>query len=137
MRAAVGALAHAGLHVIATSRVERSRPIGPSLREYANGAVVIETDLEPLAVLDLLQAIEAGFGRKRQGQRWRARTLDLDIVLWSGGCWADARLTVPHREFRERAFVLVPAARIARDWRDPVTGLGLGHLAHRLARRGT
>ena len=44
--------------------------------------------------------------------RWRARVLDLDIVLWSAGPWASERLVIPHGEFRRRAFVLGPAAAI-------------------------
>ncbi|MDP3550955.1 MAG: 2-amino-4-hydroxy-6-hydroxymethyldihydropteridine diphosphokinase [Novosphingobium sp.] len=135
LRAAVEAMASGGLAVLAVSPVIRSRPIGPSQREYANGAALVETPLDPPALLDVLQTIETQFGRKRQGQRWRARTLDLDIVLWSGGCWSDARLAIPHREFRKRTFVLGPANRIARHWRDPVTGLNLAHLEYRLKRR--
>lgn len=135
LRAALDELARRGAAVVAQSRIESSRPVGPSLRRYANAAAVIESDLEPLELLDLLQAIEAGFGRVRLGQRWRARTLDLDIVLWSGGAWADERLAVPHREFRKRDFVLGPASAIAPDWRDPLTGLALKHLHARLTRR--
>lgn len=122
------------MRVEAVAPVIRSRPIGPSQREYANGAAVLATPLEPLALLDLLQSVEARFGRRRQGQRWRSRTLDLDIVLWSGGCWADERLTVPHPHFRTRAFVLGPAAAIAGNWRDPLRGLTIRHLRHRLAK---
>lgn len=85
-------------------------------------------------MLDELQAVETAFGRRRQGQRWRSRTLDLDIVLWSGGCWGDEDLTLPHPEFRNRDFVLAPAARIAPDWRDPISGLTLRQLRHRLAK---
>jgi 2-amino-4-hydroxy-6-hydroxymethyldihydropteridine diphosphokinase len=81
-----------------------------------------------------LQSIEARFGRRRRGQRWRARVLDLDIVLWSGGAWASPGLIVPHVAFRERLFVLGPAAKIAGDWRDPVTGLSLRQLLARLKR---
>src|SRR3546814_8423877 len=65
------------------------------------------------------------FGRRMRGQKWRERVLDLDIVLWSGGCWHDGGLIVPHRLFRDRQFVLEPAAGIAGGWRDPVTGLTL------------
>lgn len=115
----------------------RSRPVGPSQREYANGAALVQTDLEPPEVLNLLQGIENAFGRRRQGQRWRARTLDLDIVLWTGGGWADDRLIVPHAEFRKRDFVLRPAAQIAPGWRDPLTGLTLKHLLTRLTRRAS
>jgi 2-amino-4-hydroxy-6-hydroxymethyldihydropteridine diphosphokinase len=57
--------------------------------------------------------------------------LDLDIVLWSGGAWSSPDLTVPHIAFRERGFVLDPAAAIAPAWRDPVSGLTLRQLAAR------
>ncbi|MFN3469472.1 MAG: 2-amino-4-hydroxy-6-hydroxymethyldihydropteridine diphosphokinase [Novosphingobium sp.] len=135
LRAALAEMAARGLEVEAASALVRSRPIGPSQRDYANGAAVVWASLEPPALLCLLQDIEQDFGRRRQGQRWRARTLDLDLILWSGGCWADAELVIPHRAFRGRSFVLDPAVRIARDWRDPLTGLSLAHLRHRLGKR--
>ena len=135
LRAALAALAVQDVRLLAVSPLVRSRPIGPSQREYTNGAVLVATRLDPPALLDLLQAIESHFGRKRQGQRWRARTLDLDIMMWSGGCWSDDALTIPHREFRKRSFVLGPAARIAPHWRDPLGGLSVQHLEYRLKRR--
>lgn len=135
MRAAVAELSARGLVVERVSTWVRSRPLGPSLREYANGAAMVRTDLKPRDLLAVLQGIEAAFARKRRGQPWRSRTLDLDIVLWSGGCWADDALVVPHREFRARTFVLGPAAQIAPHWRDPVSGLKLKHLHARLTRR--
>lgn len=137
LRAALAEFGAQDLLVEAASPVMRSRPVGPSQREYANGAVVVQTDLEPPELLDLLQGIENAFGRRRQGQRWRSRTLDLDIVLWTGGGWADDRLTVPHTEFRKRDFVLRPAAQIVPGWRDPLTGLTLKHLFSRLTRRAS
>lgn len=135
LRAAVRSLAQAGLEIAALAPLVASVPLGPSRRRYANGAVIVGTRLDPPALLDLLQRIEHAFGRNRRGQRWRARTLDLDVVLWSGGYWHDARLTIPHLAFRDRAFVLGPAAAIAPDWRDPVTHLKVKHLAARLTRR--
>ena len=135
LAAATRALAGAGLVVEATAPVIASAPLGPSLRHYANGAVVVATDRAPRALLALLQEIERDFGRVRRGRRWQARTLDLDVVLWSGGRWRDRALTIPHPAFRARGFVLGPAAQIARDWRDPASGLTLGHLAARLTRK--
>jgi 2-amino-4-hydroxy-6-hydroxymethyldihydropteridine diphosphokinase len=137
LRAALAEFVTRGVTVEASSPVLRSRPLGPSMREYANGAAVVETALEPPELLDLLQGIEKTFGRRRQGQRWRSRTLDLDIVLWNGGGWADERLTIPHAEFRKRDFVLRPAASIAHGWRDTLTGLTLKHLLTRLTRRAS
>jgi 2-amino-4-hydroxy-6-hydroxymethyldihydropteridine diphosphokinase len=88
-------------------------------------------------MLERMQALEHKFGRRRsqrRGQPWRARVLDLDIVLWDGGAWHDAALTLPHPAFRARAFVLQPAARIAAGWRDPLSGLTIRQLAARLTR---
>ena len=132
--AAVAALREAGLAIAALSPTIRTAPIGPSRRRFANAALIAHTDLAPEAMLDLLQQAERMFGRRRQGQRWGARVLDLDIVLWSGGRFTSPRLAIPHRDFRGRPFVLGPAAHIAPGWRDPVTGLTVRQLNARLTR---
>lgn len=135
LRAAVEALAQAGLVIEAASPIIASAPLGPSRRRYANAAARAASPLTPFALLVLLQAIETRFGRVRRGAHWGARTLDLDIVLWSGGTWQTRTLTVPHPAFRTRAFVLGPAAAVAPDWRDPRTGCTIRHLHTRLTRR--
>ena len=119
---------------VALSPIVDSAPLGPSNRRFANAAAIVEAALAPEAMLASLQAIERDFGRERRGQRWRARVLDLDIVLWSGGARATPGLTIPHPQFRERAFVLGPATAIAPGWRDPVTGCTLTQLHRRLTR---
>lgn len=134
LETAMNALSGQGLKLIAASPVITSAPVGPSLRRYANGAALVESALEPEEMLAHMQAIEARFGRKRVGQPWRARVLDLDLVLWSDGVFASASLTIPHVQFRCRAFVLVPTAAIAPRWRDPITHLTLRHLHSRLTR---
>ena len=132
--AAVAALSEAGLAIEAVSPLIASAPLGPSRRRYANAAAIVSSGLAPEALLDRLQAVEQAFGRRRRGSRWRARVLDLDLILWSEGPWASRRLILPHPEYRRRRFVLVPASMIAPDWRDPLTGLSLRHLRHRLGR---
>lgn len=135
--AALEALNTQGMALLASGPIIDSTPIGPSLRRYANSACVVESELLPPELLSRLHSIEQRFGRtraQRRGQRWRARALDLDIILWSGGVWASQGLTIPHREMRGRDFVLDPASAIAGRWRDPVTGLSLTHLRARLAR---
>ncbi|MBA3837305.1 MAG: 2-amino-4-hydroxy-6-hydroxymethyldihydropteridine diphosphokinase, partial [Zymomonas sp.] len=82
---------------------------------------IVETNEAPDALLARLKAIERGLGRRR-GQRWGARVIDIDIILWSGGAWASPDLTIPHPAFRLRGFVLRPLAQIAPRWRDPVSG---------------
>lgn len=132
LRAALAALEAQGLVLVAASAPLASDPVGPSQRRYANAAAVVETGLAPPALLALLQRIEHQFGRRRRGRRWRARTLDLDIVLWTGGCWHDRALTVPHPLYRTRGFVLGPALAVAADWRDPLGGLSVRQLHARL-----
>jgi 2-amino-4-hydroxy-6-hydroxymethyldihydropteridine diphosphokinase len=120
--------------IIARSRIIETAPLGPSLRRYANAAALIESDLDPLDLLGHLKGIERAFGRRRN-QRWGARVLDLDIILWSGGTWSDAHLTIPHPLFRSRSFVLDPLCQIAAGWRDPISHRSLHHLKALLDRR--
>lgn len=128
---AVEALELPDIDVFAVSQIMVSKPVGPSAREYANAAALVLSKLSPPELLAQLKAIEAHFGRRDIGQRWRGRILDLDIVLWDGGCWADECVTVPHPHFRERGFVLTPAAQIAPKMRDPVSGLTMKQLTFR------
>lgn len=121
--------------VLAMAPIIDSAPVGPSQRRYANGALVLESGLYPEELLIALQQLERDLGRTKRGQRWRARVIDLDIVLWSGGPYVAPGLVIPHILFRTRDFVLGPAAHIAPGWRDPVTGLRLAHLHARLTRR--
>ena len=134
LAAALEALAATGLEIEAAAPIVESAPFGPSLRRYANGAALVACELDPPELLALLHRIERGFGRRRRGRKWRARPLDLDIVLWSGGAWISQGLAVPHPEFRRRGFVLEPAGAIAPHWRDPVSGLTLARLRARLTR---
>ncbi|RVT40845.1 2-amino-4-hydroxy-6-hydroxymethyldihydropteridine diphosphokinase [Sphingobium algorifonticola] len=132
--AAIDALDSPPLHLLARSHTIRSAPLGPSRRHYANAVAIVASSLPPPALLDRLQAIERNHGRRRR-QRWGARTLDLDIILWSGGIWTDPRLTVPHPAFRMRDFVLAPLAMLAPQWRDPGTGRTVAQLRRRLIAR--
>ena len=132
LAAALLALDRKGLKLERAGPVVRNAPLGPSRRRYANGAALIKTKLKPAAMLARMKAIEAQFGRRARGQRWSARVLDLDLVLWSGGTWCSPSLTIPHPQFRSRSFVLTPALRIAGTWRDPLTGLTLRQLHARL-----
>ncbi|HUD95290.1 2-amino-4-hydroxy-6-hydroxymethyldihydropteridine diphosphokinase [Sphingobium sp.] len=117
--------------VIAVSPTIFTPPLGPSTRIFANGAMLVETPLPPRAMLVFLQSIEKRLGRRRH-RRWGARSIDIDIIFWSGGTWRDRALTIPHAACRDRSFVLTPLIAIAPGWRDPVTGLCIRHLHGRL-----
>lgn len=134
IRAALEALANSGVVIRAVSPILDTAPIGPSIRRFANAAAIIECGDAPPALLARLKAIEHAFGRRR-GQRWGARVIDLDIILWSGGAWASSGLIIPHPHYRTRGFVLKPLARIAPDWRDPLTRLTVQQHLNRLERK--
>src|SRR5438270_3363287 len=70
---------------------------GGAGRDFANAVALVESDLDPPAMLKGLKAIEREFGR-RPGRRWGPRVLDLDIVLWSGGRWRSRPLNIPHAQ---------------------------------------
>lgn len=118
------------------SPIIASAPLGPSIRTFANAATMIATDESPPALLARLKAIEDAFGR-RAGRRWGARVLDLDIILWSRGRWRSPGLTIPHRDWRDRDFVLTPLVRIVPDWRDPASARTVRQLHARLTRAAT
>ncbi|QZY51432.1 2-amino-4-hydroxy-6-hydroxymethyldihydropteridine diphosphokinase [Leucobacter tenebrionis] len=79
----------------------------PDAPRYLNGVAIAETALQPHALLDLMQSIEARHGRVRD-ERWGDRTLDIDLILYGGRVISDERLTVPHPRAHERDFVLAP-----------------------------
>lgn len=110
-----------GLRIERMSSIRTTPAVGPAGRAFANAALILTTPLSPPELLALLKGVECNFGR-RPGRRWGPRVLDLDIILWSDGCWASPGLVVPHPAMRERDFVLEPMAQIAPEWRDPITG---------------
>lgn len=120
--------------IVATAPTIETAPIGPSRRRYANAALVVQSPLAPPAMLTWLQSIEQALGRRRY-RRWGARSVDIDIILWSGGQWNSPTLTIPHPAFAMRDFVLTPLRAIAPAWRDPRSGLTIRHLDARLNTR--
>lgn len=108
------------------SRLYRSRPLGPQDQpDYINAVAQLTTQLEAEALLDQLQAIEQAHGRRRGGERWGARILDLDLLLYADQIINSERLIVPHPGLSERAFVLIPLADLAEA---DLTIPGLGKL---------
>lgn len=100
----------------------RSAPVGvPDQPDYINAVVKINTKLTAHILLDYLQSTEKHQGRLRM-QKWGARTLDMDILLYGDQIFNDERLTIPHAEMHKRCFVLQPLHEIAPD--AEVYGIG-------------
>jgi 2-amino-4-hydroxy-6-hydroxymethyldihydropteridine diphosphokinase len=94
--------------LVACSALYWSEPVGPPGQpRYVNAAACIGTGLSAQGVLHELQAVERQQGRVR-GQRWGARTLDLDLLVYGDLVIDTPELTVPHPRLHERAFVLIP-----------------------------
>lgn len=110
----------AGIKLLKCSSLYQTAPVGPPQPDYINACATLTVSLPPLVLLDTLLAIEAQFGRVRL-ERWQARTLDLDLLLYGELILDTPRLTIPHPRMSDRAFVLVPLAEIARDWLEPVS----------------
>jgi 2-amino-4-hydroxy-6-hydroxymethyldihydropteridine diphosphokinase len=128
--AAVAALGRtAGIAVVKVSGYHETRPVGgpPGQGDYLNAAVAIETSLEPLELLHVLQEIERDGGRVRT-EHWGPRTVDLDLLLFGDRVLAGRELEVPHPRMAERRFVLEPLAEIAPGMIDPVSGRTIAEL---------
>jgi 2-amino-4-hydroxy-6-hydroxymethyldihydropteridine diphosphokinase len=83
---------------------------------FVNLCIVVDTSLEPRALLERAQSIELQLGRDRAHEkRWGPRTADIDIIAYDDLTLEQPNLTLPHPHLFERAFVLVPLAEIAPD----------------------
>lgn len=87
---------------------------------YLNLVMAIETTLDPLALLDVCQAVERAGGRSRPaGQPWAPRTIDVDVLAYHQRTRDGDRLTLPHPRLAGRRFVLEPWAQIAPRFHVP------------------
>jgi len=90
--------------LVAASGIEETAPLdGMAQPPYLNQMVLLDTELEPHALLAALQAIEHARGRVRT-TRWGPRTLDLDIVAYGDRQVRDPDLVIPHPELPRREF---------------------------------
>lgn len=121
--AALEALGEAGVKVVRRSRWYRSAPLPPSPQPwFVNGVAAVETALDPVALLALLREIERRFGRVRV-QLGEARKLDLDLLDYGSQVRpGEPPPELPHPRMHGRAFVLLPLAEVAPDWRHPRLG---------------
>jgi len=112
-----------GLRLLMRSRFWRTQPVPISEQPwFVNGVCAIDTEMEPLALLQRLHQIEAEFGRIRTGLN-APRVLDLDLIAYGRvTCRIPGGLHCPHPGMSDRAFVLYPLKDIAPNWVHPITG---------------
>jgi 2-amino-4-hydroxy-6-hydroxymethyldihydropteridine diphosphokinase len=107
---ALPALAMHGVHVLASSSVYETEPVGLVLdqREFYNACLQVETAHGPEQLLDACKAVERALGREPGGIRHGPRPIDVDVLLLGDARFESDRLTLPHPEVTSRRFVLVP-----------------------------
>lgn len=109
--------------IVAASHIYETEPWGnPNQPNFLNQAVKLSSDLDPVNLLDRIHDIEEVCGRKRLGERYSPRTIDIDILFYNNLILTTQDLMIPHPLLHRRLFVLVPMADIAPDLRHPVLG---------------
>ncbi len=113
------------INIVSTSSFYESEPWQmDSENWFVNAVIQISTTFMPETLLTECQKIETFLGRKRQAgnPNYTDRTIDIDIVCYDNQILNTPELTIPHKYFHKRAFVLVPMLEIAEDFVHPVFG---------------
>jgi 2-amino-4-hydroxy-6-hydroxymethyldihydropteridine diphosphokinase len=121
LQAAVDALPRVEVRVVACSSTYDSDPVGevPDQASFLNACLLVETQLEPLALLDAVKGLERTLGRDAGGLRHGPRAIDIDILLLGVHELSHPRMTLPHEQLLSRRFVLIPALELDFELRTP------------------
>ncbi len=114
---------------VRASSIYETEPVGDaSTKMYYNAVCSIDTDLEPLELLDKLKDYEQKYGRDPSAPRWANRTIDLDIIDYNRQIISRQRLQVPHPNYQERLFVLQPLQELFPEWKELHSGIDIASL---------
>jgi len=133
LRSAIQALSsHDEITLVTQSSVIETEPVGDTNQgDFLNMVVEVETLLSPHGLLEVCLAIEQQNGRVR-GNKWAARTLDIDILLFGDSIVDEKGLKIPHPALHARGFVLLPLEELAPDVLHPCTHLSISAMARTL-----
>ena len=119
------------------SSIYETEPVGFVGDSFYNLVVRFESELSAKEVAKQLRQIELEHGRTRESQKFSARTLDLDLILYGDQIISDGRLQIPRDEIERYAFVLEPLAEIAPGEKHPISGKTYRELWERFDKSGT
>jgi len=112
-----------GVKILATSSFYRTPPWGDEQQDdFINAVVQIETGLDPVPLLRVVQSIENEMGRQRSERRWGPRLIDIDLLFYAAQQYHSAELELPHPRMHERAFVLLPLSELDGSLEIPARG---------------
>jgi 2-amino-4-hydroxy-6-hydroxymethyldihydropteridine diphosphokinase len=133
LREAVNRVGRLG-EVLEVSSFYDTAPVGFTEQpRFLNGAMLLETELEPVELMRALLEVERAMGRDRvKAVAKGPRVIDLDLLLMGDLVMATSELTLPHPGMAERRFVLEPLAEIAPGMADPVSGRTVREMLERL-----
>lgn len=118
------------------SSTYQSESVGFSGASFHNLVVGFDSELDVKSIAKQLRQIETDNGRTRDCQKFSARTLDLDLILYGDLIINDGRLQIPRDEIERYAFVLEPLAEIASALCHPVSGISYGELWQKFDKKG-
>lgn len=113
---------------IVVSSLYQSDAVGFEGDDFYNLIVQFETSIKPKMVAKILRNIESIHGRTRDGRKYAARTLDLDLILYGNQIINDDRLQIPRHEIEQYAFVLEPLAEICPHSLHPISKINYATL---------
>ena len=121
----------AGCSNLRCSSVYETDPMGPQNQpDYLNAVCGFNCECSAEQLFLQLQAIEQAHGRTQAKERWSARPLDLDILMFGVQQIQSTNLTIPHVGIAERSFVLWPLVELDADMDIPGHGPVQALLAH-------
>jgi 2-amino-4-hydroxy-6-hydroxymethyldihydropteridine diphosphokinase len=127
LQRAVTALGELG-EVVRISSVYETVPVGGVPQpDYLNAVLELLTTMNPIDLIQSLKAIELQLGRVER-PRWHEREIDLDLLLYDDIVLRIPGITIPHSEFQNRAFVILPMIEIAQNVVHPVLGRSISEL---------
>lgn len=105
-------------HVTRKSAIYDSKPWGNEEQDnFVNAVVRFHSDLNPFHLLLLIKEIEINIGRKKHNENWGPREIDIDILFADNISISKEYLTIPHKYYKQRNFVLKPMAEINHNYR--------------------
>jgi 2-amino-4-hydroxy-6-hydroxymethyldihydropteridine diphosphokinase len=130
--------------VVRHSQIYRTKAWGFEADDFRNQVLVVESGLEPMQILEVVNDIEQRLGRNRveeqkiksaTGACYASRSIDIDILFYDDRVVESERLTLPHPRIAERMFVLEPLAEVAAGWRHPLSGKSVQEMYDELRQR--